>query len=415
MYLQNVRNGDLSSSTIDKLIKRGYLTERSLNDERQYIKKIAEIYHRHASQLPSFMFAPTFSCQMRCIYCYEAHITHREDEISLLTMSSEHVLKAYAAIDNIVESFEKKIPNTIILFGGEPLMAKNYQIVREIVEEGIKRKYNFTAITNGYDLLKYENLLGPGKIENLQITLDGPESVHNKRRFAKNKLPTFNNIVAGIQLALDKGCMIKLRTNVDKSNINYLTELNQFYIEKGWNKFTKFIPYLSVVQDNSRNVLLPMELLTLLHEGYSSDLSDNVIQVDFGIKDNFNSLLTLEKTPILKPYYCASNLGNYIFGPDGNIYTCWDEVGLKDGRIGTYMPELIWNDERSREWVERTIAKIPECLNCPYALICGGGCGHQAKVNNGSLLSPYCHQFPEIFQYLVPFLYEKHIKTLQQE
>jgi uncharacterized protein len=410
---------NISSSTIDKLIKRGYLTEQSIDEERKYIIKIAEIYHRRAAQQPHFLFAPTFFCQMRCIYCYEAHMTHRENETSLKVMTSKHVKGAYAALDQIVEGVTKKFIDDksskfIGLFGGEPLIAKNYKIVCEIVEEGIKRKYKFQATTNGYELFKYKDLLGPGKIENLQITLDGPEQVHNKRRFTKNGLPTFNNIVENIQLALDMGCQISIRTNVDTSNITSLKELNRFYIDKGWNKYPNFSPYAFIVKDHPGKTILPMELLTYLNYSYSDDVSDNIINVDFGISKHFNAFFKDGKTPVLKPYYCGSNFGSYIFGPDEYIYTCWDEVGLEEGRVGKYLPELSWNYERLNEWQERNITKIPKCLDCSYAFICGGGCTHQAKRAYGSVLSPYCFQFPETFQYLVPILYDQRIKKLRE-
>jgi uncharacterized protein len=415
-YLMGARNSQLPSTDLEKLVSRGYLTERSVEEEREYIKKIAGIFYRHVNKTISIVFAVTFSCQMRCIYCYESYFVHKENETSLKTMTSEHVKNAYAAIDKIVERDSNKIfQNGITLYGGEPLMAKNYEIVREIVEEGIRRKYTFSAITNGYDLVKFEELLGLGKIQNLQITLDGPEAVHNKRRFAKGGVPTFDRIVEGVQLALDKGCTVSLRTNIDHKNAGALAELNRFYHEKGWNQNRNFYPYAFVTHAIKGQVMQPMELLTSLDRIYEGNTVDNKIQVNFGIESSFSALFNRGNIPTLRPYFCSSNIGSYIFAPDGNIYTCWEELTMEDGIVGHYMPELVLNDARLSEWQDRTTDKIPECLACPYVMMCGGGCGRQAKVTNGSLLTPYCFQFQETFPYVVPSLYENYTKRLQKQ
>lgn len=406
--------GSISSSTVKHLEARGYLTERSLDEEREHVRRTAEIIHKNNLKGAGFTFAPTFSCQLRCTYCYEAHVSHREDEKSLAVMKSEHVRSAYAAMDEIVERLCKRPPKEITLYGGEPLMARNHDIVEEIVAEGVRRNLRFKAITNGFDLVEYEDLLGEGKIHFLQITLDGPEEIHNSRRFARNGLPTFRDICKGIQLALDKGCTVALRTNIDRSNLEGLAELNQFYSDMGWSRNKKFHPYgYTTYGQFKENLLEPMELLEASKGQISQLEGQRLIKTNFGIDHCFNTLLRSRTIPLLRPTYCRSNAGGYIFGPDGHIYTCWDEVGLEEGRIGSYMPDLVWNEERSREWLSRSIASIPECLDCPYGLICGGGCARRAKNAYGSMQKPYCYQFQELFQYLVPIIYQDQARAIE--
>ncbi|HWQ20822.1 MAG TPA: radical SAM protein [Methanotrichaceae archaeon] len=409
------KDGSATSSTVQHLERRGYLTERSPDEEREKVRKIAEIIHKRSLKGAGFTFAPTFSCQLRCTYCYEAHISHREDEASLAVMTSEHVRSAYAAIDEIIERFGKRPPTEVTLYGGEPLLARNHDIVSEIVEEGVRRKLRFKAITNGFDLMKYEDLLGTDKIYFLQITIDGPEEIHNRRRFARNGRPTFNEICRGVQLALDRGCAVALRTNIDRSNLKGLAELNRFYMEMGWSRNPKFHPYaFTTFGESKENLLEPMEFLEASSGLIPRTEGQRSIKTNFGIDYCFNGLLRSRTIPSLHPTYCGSNSGGYIFGPDGYIYTCWDEVGLDEGRIGRYMPDLVWNEERSSEWLSRSIANIPECLNCSYGLICGGGCPRRAKKTYGSMRKPYCHQFSELFLHLVPILYRDNARAIEE-
>lgn len=124
----------------------------------------------------------------------------------------------------------------------------------------------------------------------------------------------------------------------------------------------------------------------------------------------FSVLLEPGNIPCLRPHYCAPNIGNYIFSPDGCIYTCWEEIGLEHGRIGMYAPKLEWNEGLAQEWVSRYVSNMPECLNCAYALICGGGCAKQARKLSGKILSPYCNQFKETFERVVPSVFREYMR-----
>ena len=58
-------------------------------------------------------------------------------------------------------------------------------------------------VTNGYTLEEYIPVLKSGKIREIQVTLDGTETIHNKRRFLKSGAGTFDKIVRGIDRCLE--------------------------------------------------------------------------------------------------------------------------------------------------------------------------------------------------------------------
>lgn len=404
--------GNISDLTIKKLVDRGYLTEMSPGEEREHLKKIADIYHNLQLKVGTFIFAPTFSCPFRCIYCYERPVAHREGTEFESVMEEEHIRSAYAAIDKITESLNKNAPKVITLYGGEPLIAKNYEIIRSIVDEAVKRKFKITAVTNGYDLVRYEPLLGGDKISSLQVTIDGPEEIHNRRRFIKGGLPTFQEICSGIQLALDRGCSINLRSNVDHTNISALGELCKIYSERGWIKNPRFFPYVYITSEYAK--LSPMELINNIEKLLNTNVIISPIKFDLGVVRRITSLVRSKNFPHLNPDFCNASSGSYIFGPDGYIYSCWEEVGLPEGKIGRYNPELEWDYEISKEWKDRYISNLPECLDCPYALICSGGCPTRAKKATGSKFCSYCFQFQEMFQHIMPTIYEYRLKSIEK-
>ncbi len=65
----------LSDRTTDKLVRRGYLTSLSEEEERELIKRITDKQHENArlKQL-GFYFIMSYECNLRCIYCYENEV-----------------------------------------------------------------------------------------------------------------------------------------------------------------------------------------------------------------------------------------------------------------------------------------------------------------------------------------------------
>ena len=111
-------------------------------------------------------------------------------------------------------------------FGGEPLLARTRPIVEYFIGKALAAgPASFGAVTNGTELAAFEQLLGPGKIDSLQITLDGPPSRHDARRIHADGSGSFEAIARNITLALELGVRVAVRTNVDRANIGDLPEL----------------------------------------------------------------------------------------------------------------------------------------------------------------------------------------------
>lgn len=95
-------------------------------------------------------------------------------------ITKEQVDKAFEII------IEKNANGTnnkkIALYGGEPFLAENYDILIYIVEKGKGLGYSFSVTSNGYDIDKYLDYIKDNKVFSFQITLDGIAEIHNKRK-----------------------------------------------------------------------------------------------------------------------------------------------------------------------------------------------------------------------------------------
>ena len=120
-------------STKDALERRGYITLQTEDEEKEYFKRLATALFRKESMLrKGFTFLITYDCNFRCPYCFEKDI--QKDGTAF---TKEMVDKAYQAILQIAPD-ERLRSNSITLYGGEPLLKRNKNIISYIIEQGKK-------------------------------------------------------------------------------------------------------------------------------------------------------------------------------------------------------------------------------------------------------------------------------------
>ena len=151
----------------ERLIRRGHLVERQTEvDDLKILSRLT--LHTHDQNYVSLIIMPTYNCNFRCTYCTERHRLKKGTAWLERVMSPEMIdaifkqLKAYRDKGKSVKS--------CTLFGGEPLMASNIETVRNICEHCRDMEMKIGAITNGYDLEHYLDLIDEFKFTTLQIT-----------------------------------------------------------------------------------------------------------------------------------------------------------------------------------------------------------------------------------------------------
>lgn len=366
---------DISENTLQILLKRGYVTRKSKEDEYAYVARIANALHRECDILyTTFTWVVTYNCNFRCPYCFEGR--DKKDGNRQLAFTKEQVDIAYDAQDKI-QPHKKLRKNTITLYGGEPLLAENKEIVNYIVEEGRKRGYKFVAVTNGYEIDHYLNLLSADSIYKLQITVDGPKKIHDQRRIHYKNHNTFDKIIQNIGLALEKDIKVVIRMNSDDQNIEQYTELQNYFTEKGFYKYTKFEFYSAILKDNNSMSLIDHSNLKFLsaQSFFEKQQRLTVYDEDSDIYQNIYNSLSKKCPLTYKSISCAAQANGCVLDPLGNIYPCWEVIGQKEYIKGTYSKQKVtWNMDVLNKWKHTNIAQKEPCNHCKYALLCGGGC-----------------------------------------
>ncbi len=297
---------------------------------------------------------PTEECNFRCTYCYEHFNNQKMDE------------KVINGIQNLIaQRLDELNFLSISWFGGEPLLESEI-ILRIMFWLQNKIKSNPSLIfrsditTNGFLLTPslFEQLVN-SKITNYQITFDGPEKLHDKKRITKNKAETYKKIWSNLNEIRysKKDFNIQVRLHIDNDNCNYIKHfLDDFSLTFGNDsRFTLFIRPLSRLggkNDGNLNILEP----ELMHSALSK------IQ-QYACKNGIR-YKTMEDLPAV----CYSAKSNcFVIRADGTINKCTVALENPLNQIGSLKEngKMILDEELCLKWLKGLITQEKTFLKCP--------------------------------------------------
>ncbi len=417
-----------SEETIKILRRRGYLTTRTPEDEEDFFKKFVETLQRQSLQkMPSYIFMLTYSCNLRCPYCFQDSLrTNPKTRHLLRTIEPEAVDRIFKALPEIEAKHgitgEESRSRPITFFGGEPFLAANRGIVEYIINKArANGKANFHAISNATELHAYKDLLSPDLISRIQVTLDGPPPTHDTRRIYPDGSPTFEKIAGNIEMALALGTRINVRVNLNRENLGDLPQLADEIKARGWDKKDNFSIYAAAILPRNKSTdpkttLTSKALGKAMKEIVEKHPNAGIVGIyDDVIKKTAMKMFSDPKGAKrdLRASFCGANRGMYLFDAFADIYACWEITGDCSVRIGRVTKEggIEMNAELAHQWRGRTVATNPVCSKCRYALHCGGGCSSLAKARSGKLHTNYCDGFATRFRDCIAQSYREHVKA----
>ena len=310
---------------------------------------------------------------------------------------------------------------TIALYGGEPFLANNYDMICYITKKGKELGFSFSVISNGYDIDKYLDFLKDNKIFSFQITLDGISDIQNTRKPHWKNKDSFEKITSNIDHLLKLGFYVVIRINLDYYTLSRIDQLLLFFKERGWYNYENFEAYYAllrkdvVAKDETYKVvkkrLSQVELFKAYYRHKEEGRLDQKIKCqDYGTYRFLKSLITGHILPY-KGSFCGSQTGNIIFDPLGDLYSCWDVVGIPEYSIGKYMPTLEFDKIKFKKWFYSDLSESFKCSNCKYVLTCGGGCIIASLRDIGTIQFGNCNNYPKLFNNMVKVIYDECVKN----
>jgi uncharacterized protein len=218
---------DVSDEEILYLARRGYITQLSLIDEVRLFCEVAQklesLRQASARKHGHILILLTYDCNLDCHYCFQREL-RKGGQLSegRGRMSPEFVS------DLFTQHFKELFPDvpynqiTLTLYGGEPILPPNRPTIERLLELSKNNPIGkLSAITNGTQIESMLNLFGPGpgRINHVQISLDGDREAHDESRVSIRRAPTFDLILSNVQRLLKKEVAVTLRINVTPASI----------------------------------------------------------------------------------------------------------------------------------------------------------------------------------------------------
>ncbi len=390
--------------TVEKehLLKRGHLTELTIKDEQEEMGRLARglaerdvKLHRERFREKTITFILTYACNLSCAYCYQSEIRKTAD---LSPMSANFVDDFFCTYFDKLLAGERRNGLSFSLYGGEPLLPGNRGAIEQILRYAQQYGIGVSTVTNAVMLPDMLDLIGPeeGKINNVQVTLDGGQMFHDTKRLSQSGGPTFDQTILAVRELMKAGANAVIRVHLHPDRLDSAAALVE-YLERedilGHDRVTVY--FWSMEDLHSRALSLQQyNLFSQLFERVALK-QDSVPTAHFAFLQDIMEMKTVRSRPIRRHCdICVSGL-HCVVDPVGDIYECVDDAGHPERRVATLADGEVNYLKRSEAYDKVRLCDKPECLKCSIALYCGGGCINRMKTQDESLSASFCPQVRE--------------------
>lgn len=386
-----IGHANLDGTRIDQLIKVGLVlpaTDQSVLPrlDRGRIRSFSTWLHI------------TNACNLNCPYCYIANKGDRRH-------MSFPVMEAY--LDKLEETVAKHNLKKVVIrmAGGEPTL--HSKMIRYLVTKAKERltkrgiQVVLVMLTNGTLLTEeWLRLISDHGIK-LSVSLDGTREWHDKLRFFKGGRGTFDLVMRSLGLCRKFDLRPGVLSTITEANLADLQAFGRFLIDLD-------LPFrFGVYRDNSgeyagyNNFIAKLKPeLDMFYGYYAEAIRSGRARFRHQLSD-----LHLDQRAHLRS--CNVGFSGVSVNHAGDVFLC--QAGMGRGSIGNLwdgrtLLEMAWQQKVMPELSSTTVLEYPDCRECQWAQVCGGGCPLVNSSANGSATtsSPYC----ELFRTMIPKLIE---------
>lgn len=291
----------------------------------------------------------TRSCNFSCSFCSQAE------------WASSETIDLDVFYRNVLDRAEKL--RLLIITGGEPLA--RYTVICNLLKE-CSKKCTEVGIFSNLSLLTSTRAkeLKEFNLAWVRTTLNGSEARVHESSYPPN---SFDKTLTGIRNALEANIPVKIRTTVNKTNIDDIENLIDFVVSLGI-KEIDFRPYMPLGDCNPHNSfalssteLVGIAAFLMLTKEKRKDINVKLLPnwFDFLYTDFFNGF-SCEECHCGRKYIYVDAVGNYR-SCAGHKYVA--------GSMYEMTVDEVWKSSTFLDDV-RSYKQAPYCSKCPKNLQC---------------------------------------------
>lgn len=332
--------------------------------------------------IKSMTFKPTLACNCACSYCYFYSGDQGHDSCDLSLMPTETFNDALNGYLQLVQKFPTRYQSTIgiTIHGGEPLLAgidyfkKLFRITKKFEDQGLSFFYDIQ--TNGILL---DNQWGQFLKQNnvsVGISIDGPESLHELHRKAKNGQPHFHKVLGAIEILKAYRIPYGGLAVLTEDSLSYKGNYLSFFAQLGIPLLDILPAFYNAEDDLSSATQGDDFFIQLFNEWYPirdritvTLFSDIIKKIELFQGKRRSVSILCELTG-----QCGRNISIL---PNGDVFPCECLTSLSRMRLGniyeTPLPE-IFDSKVFFEFQNIANTVSDACFCCDVFDICKAGC-----------------------------------------
>ena len=283
----------------------------------------------------------------------------------------------YSGFNSLIRNIDYLNPYRLAQINRKILEFKFHEKIRE----NNSKYFNISFLTNGtlLDEQKIKFLKGMN-INQMTVSLDGDEEIHNSARKYSNGNGSYNDVICGIRNLQNAGINVSVSAVLTPEFPNF-TRIMKHFRELG----IKTVSF-HILREERGYSFTKIELSVLL-----KDFSDfcNLMINEFENGD-FSFLNMLRNSLIFTPivnivtknrFTTRCNWGKeLIINSKGDLFPCLYVQDLNEYSYGN----LKDSPTRKQTFTPITVNERSTCKNCWAKYLCGGGCHYSAISSKGS-------------------------------
>ncbi|MFB7359544.1 radical SAM protein [Streptomyces gardneri] len=297
---------------------------------------------------------PTEQCNFRCTYCYE--------EFAIGQMDPTTVQGIKRLLDRRLDGLQRL---SISWFGGEPLLGRGVveDVSTHITEAAAARpglRYEADMTTNGYllDLPTTEKLAALG-IRAYQISLDGPEAVHDTTRVRVNGSGTFQRVWNNLLSirASRVPVRVTLRIHLAPATLSCMPDFlvqvrDTFLDDERFSVSLRPVERMGGPNDESIDII-------------SGSARAKIIE---DLEEVLGARPSTSREPQTMDVCYAARPNSFVIRSDGRIAKCTVALNDPANSIGHLLPDgtLRIDNEHLMPWVRGWARRDRNSVRCPY-------------------------------------------------
>ena len=367
------------------------------------------------NKIVTFILAITYSCNLHCTYCYQQH----DPDLNRNLISKADLRKVLDTIgEYMVNHPDKQVE--MGLFGGEPLLVQNEEIIDEVFKFCKEKKIRVHITTNGVNLDYYlkKIIINRKIISSINPTIDSVKLNYSTRKNLndnKNVDGETEKIIKCVKTLLYYKVPVNIATNVDRHNCKHIWETHDDFKRLGLMDDDRFVWSIGRVDDrlyetNYPDIIREDEIISeLLKYKMPINMHAAFLKTTYNLVNKMGVDLHQHELKGIHNYCWNSSNQDIVFYIDNdlNTYRCTYTVGRPKYKIFDFSKEQI----ETYKIRDVTNIQYRECEECKIGGYCGGGCQLSHAVN----FERCCQYEKETFENFVDNILISYIKMKLKE